>query len=112
MTFVISALFVTDCVSCLLLQLRLWTNMQTVTQQIVPLRTHVIRYMCGLSDKDLRLAASKNMTDLMWTAVKDPVDGHISFDKEGLDLAFKYFTCSTLTIRLAGITQINVSTML
>ena len=62
MTFVISALFVTDCVSCLLLQLRLWTNMQTVTQQIVPLRTHVIRYMCGLSDKDLRLAASKNMT--------------------------------------------------
>ena len=49
------------------------------------------------------------MTDLMWTAVKDPVDGHYSFDKEGLDLAFKYFTCSTLTIRLAGITQINVS---
>ena len=65
--------------------------------------------MCSLSDKDLRLAASKNMTDLMWTAVKDPVDGHYSFDKEGLDLAFKYFTCSTLTIRLAGITQINVS---
>ncbi len=29
--------------------------------------------------------------------------------REGLNLAFKYFTWSTLTIRLTGITQINVS---
>lgn len=50
------------------------------------------------------------MMDLMWAAVKEPIETHISFDKEGLNLAFKYFTCSTLTIRLAGITQINVST--
>ena len=49
------------------------------------------------------------MTDLMWAAVKEPIETQVSFDKEGLDLAFKYFTCSTLTIRLAGITQINVS---
>lgn len=31
----------------------------------------------------------------------------MSFDSDGLDLAFKYFTSSTLTMRLAGITQIN-----
>ena len=37
------------------------------------------------------------------------MEGHYQFDKEGLELAFKYFTCTTLTIRLAGITQINVS---
>jgi ubiquitin carboxyl-terminal hydrolase 34 len=48
------------------------------------------------------------MTDLMWAAVKEPLETHFTFDKEGLDLAFKYFTCSTLTIRLAGIAQINV----
>lgn len=84
-------------------------NTQSVIQCIVPLRSHVIRYMCRLSDKDLRLAATRNMTDIMWAAVKEPIDGHYSFDKEGLDLAFKYFMCSTLTIRLAGITQINVS---
>lgn len=64
--------------------------------------------MCKLSDQDLRLAGNRNMTDLMWAAVKEPLETHFTFDKEGLDLAFKYFTCSTLTIRLAGIAQINV----
>lgn len=67
------------------------------------------RYMCKLSDKDLRMAGNRNMTDLMWAAVKEPLETHFTFDKEGLELAFKYFTCSTLTIRLAGISQINVS---
>lgn len=45
--------------------------------------------------------------DFMWTAVKDPMDTPLTFDREGLDLAFKYFTSSTLTMRLAGIAQIN-----
>ena len=77
-------------------------NISTVMQCIVPLRTAVILYMCQLSDKDLRMAGTRNMT-----AVKEPLDTHFTYDKEGLDLAFKYFTCSTLTIRLAGIAQIN-----
>ena len=64
--------------------------------------------MCNLSDKDLRMAGSRSMTDLMWAAVKEPLDTHFTFDREGLELAFKYFTCSTLTIRLAGIAQLNV----
>ncbi len=50
------------------------------------------------------------MMDLMWAAVKEPIETHVTFDREGLDLAFKYFTCSTLTIRLTGISQINVRT--
>lgn len=45
--------------------------------------------------------------DYMWSAVKDPMDTPVTFDKDGLDLAFKYFTSSTLTMRLAGIAQIN-----
>lgn len=48
------------------------------------------------------------MFEFMWTAVKDPLDAHATFDKEGLDLAFKYFNSTTLTMRLAGISQINV----
>ncbi|KAL5008333.1 hypothetical protein ScPMuIL_013914 [Solemya velum] len=91
----------------LIANLRLWMNIPAVMQCIVPLRTAVIRYMCKLSDKDLRMAGNRNMTDLMWAAVKEPLETHFTFDKEGLDLAFKYFTCSTLTIRLAGISQIN-----
>lgn len=66
------------------------------------------RYMCKLSDKDLRIAGTRSMSEFMWTAVKDPLDSHLSFDKEGLDLAFKYFTSTTLTMRLAGIVHINV----
>ena len=69
---------------------------------------NLFRYMCRLSDQDLRMAGTRNMMDLMWAAVKEPIETHISFDREGLNLAFKYFTCSTLTIRLTGITQINV----
>lgn len=46
--------------------------------------------------------------DFMWTAVKDPIDSVLpSFDRDGLDLAFKYFTSTTLTMRLAGVAQIN-----
>lgn len=43
----------------------------------------------------------------MWGAVKDPLDTPLTFDSDGLDLAFKYFNSTTLTMRLAGITQIN-----
>lgn len=40
--------------------------------------------------------------------MKDPTESGVQFDREGLDLAFKYFTSSTLTMRLAGIAHINV----
>jgi ubiquitin carboxyl-terminal hydrolase 34 len=43
----------------------------------------------------------------MWAAIKDPLESQITFDTEGLALAFKYFTSSTLTMRLAGMSQIN-----
>lgn len=43
----------------------------------------------------------------MWSAIKDPLDMPLGLDSDGLDLAFKYFTSSTLTMRLAGIAQIN-----
>jgi ubiquitin carboxyl-terminal hydrolase 34 len=39
--------------------------------------------------------------------VKEPFDSPPTFDKDGLELAFKYSTSSTLTMRLAGIAQIN-----
>ncbi|XP_076312719.1 ubiquitinyl hydrolase 1 puf isoform X2 [Tachypleus tridentatus] len=87
--------------------LKLWMNIGSIVKLLVPLRTCVIRYLCKVSDKDLRVAGNRNMFEFMWTAVKDPLDAPASFDKEGLDLAFKYFTSSTLTMRLAGIAQIN-----
>jgi ubiquitin carboxyl-terminal hydrolase 34 len=67
--------------------------------------------MCKLSDADLRQAASRNMLELVWAAIKDPgMEANLEFDEGSLTLAFKYFTCTTLTIRLQGIAQINVGT--
>lgn len=43
----------------------------------------------------------------MWGAAKEPLDAPLAFDKDGLELAFKYFNSSTLTMRLAGVAQIN-----
>lgn len=67
------------------------------------------RYLCKLSDQELRQSAARNMADLMWSTVKEPLDSTLCFDKESLDLAFKYFMSPTLTMRLAGLSQITVS---
>lgn len=70
------------------------------------------RYLCKLSDQELRQSAARNMADLMWSTVKEPLDSTLCFDKESLDLAFKYFMSPTLTMRLAGLSQITVSPVL
>ena len=72
-------------------------------------RRLVCRYLCKLSDQELRQSAARNMADLMWSTVKEPLDSALCFDKESLDLAFKYFMSPTLTMRLAGLSQITVS---
>ncbi|XP_046627893.1 ubiquitin carboxyl-terminal hydrolase 34 [Neodiprion virginianus] len=88
--------------------LKLWLNYGSVIQLFVPLRRRVMRYMCRLGDKELRTPAVRTMADFMWSAVKDPIDAVLpTFDRDGLDLAFKYFTSTTLTMRLAGVAQIN-----
>ena len=64
-------------------------------------------------DKKAKLAHSFLIwyvsADFLWSSVKENVDGSppIAFDRDGLELAFKYFCSTTLTMRLAGITQIN-----
>lgn len=68
------------------------------------------RYLCKLSDQELRQSAARNMADLMWSTVKEPLDTALCFDKESLNLAFKYFMSPTLTMRLAGLSQITVRT--
>ncbi|RWS22536.1 ubiquitin carboxyl-terminal hydrolase 34-like protein, partial [Leptotrombidium deliense] len=60
-----------------------------------------------IPDKDLRIPSNRNMFEFMWSVIKDPLDPRCVIDKEGLALALKYFTSSTLTMRLAGIAQIN-----
>ncbi|KAK7104124.1 hypothetical protein V1264_018890 [Littorina saxatilis] len=91
----------------LIANLRMWMNQPTVLQHIIPLRSSIIEYICSLSDSDLRLAGNRHMTDLMWAAVKLPPDASYTFDSLGLKMAYKWFTCSTLTSRLTGIAQIN-----
>ncbi|XP_041108949.1 ubiquitin carboxyl-terminal hydrolase 34 isoform X4 [Polyodon spathula] len=87
--------------------IRIWLHIPAVMQHIIPFRTYVIRYLCKLSDQELRQSAARNMADLMWSTVKEPLDTALCFDKESLDLAFKYFMSPTLTMRLAGLSQIT-----
>nr|XP_049704813.1 ubiquitin carboxyl-terminal hydrolase puf isoform X8 [Helicoverpa armigera] len=87
--------------------LKLWLNFRAVSQLFMPLRSKILKYMCTLEDKDLRVPAVKSMADFMWGAAKEPLDVPLTFDGDGLALAFKYFNSSTLTMRLAGVAQIN-----
>lgn len=87
--------------------LKLWLNYRSIVTLFVPIRSKILQYMCKLADQDLRSPATKSMADFMWTAIKDPLDTQITFDTDGLALAFKYFTSTTLTMRLAGMAQIN-----
>ncbi|XP_075983253.1 ubiquitinyl hydrolase 1 puf [Anticarsia gemmatalis] len=87
--------------------LKLWLNFRAVAQLFMPLRSKILKYMCSLEDKDLRVPAVKSMADFMWGAAKEPLDAPLAFDGDGLQLAFKYFNSSTLTMRLAGVAQIN-----
>ena len=95
-------------------------NFTTASRYVAQIRRHIVQYMCRFTEKDLRIAATRNMTELVWQTLKEPRNG-ISLasvaevcilDRDGLELAFKYFTCSMLTLRLAGIAQINVSVFL
>lgn len=87
--------------------LKLWLNYRSIVTLFMPIRSKILQYMCKLADQDLRSPATKSMADFMWTAIKDPLDTQITFDTDGLALAFKYFTSTTLTMRLAGMAQIN-----
>ncbi|CAB3248888.1 unnamed protein product [Arctia plantaginis] len=87
--------------------LKLWLNFRAVAQLFMPLRSKILKFMCSLDDKDLRVPAVKSMADFMWGAAKEPLEAPLAFDADGLALAFKYFNSSTLTMRLAGVAQIN-----
>ena len=90
----------------ILCNIKLWLNYRAVLQLFGPVRSNALHYMCKLSDHELRSQLSRNMADFLWCSVKDNMESPIIFDKDGLELAFKYFCSTTLTMRLAGIVQI------
>ncbi|GFO01272.1 ubiquitin carboxyl-terminal hydrolase 34 [Plakobranchus ocellatus] len=51
---------------------------------ILPLRSPIIRYMCTLSEADMRAAAAHNTMEHMWQAIKEPMDSQMTFDQESL----------------------------
>ncbi|XP_012941309.1 ubiquitin carboxyl-terminal hydrolase 34 [Aplysia californica] len=87
--------------------LRMWVNTPTILTCVVPLRSPIIRYMCTLSEADMRAAAAHNTMELMWQAIKEPMDSQMTFDREVMALVYKCFTSTTLTIRLGSICQIS-----
>ena len=61
-----------------------------------------------MSDDDLRQAGSKGVTEVVMSLIKESNPVKALFDREYLKLSFKYFSCSTLKIRMAGLQQLNV----
>ncbi|XP_023333698.1 ubiquitin carboxyl-terminal hydrolase puf [Eurytemora carolleeae] len=76
----------------ILCNLKLWLNPRALSQLFSP-------YLCKLSDLELRQQHSRAMADFLWSCNKDNIDSPPVLDKEGLELAFKYFSSPTLTIR-------------
>ncbi len=109
-----------------LVNIRLWLSPLVIEQQLIAMRPQAIQYMCQLSDADLRLAGTRNTTELMYESFKELSSFYLydlvgstgeqqgrtaagfRVDLDGLSLALKYFMCSTLTIRLCGIVQMNL----
>ena len=92
-----------------LCNLKLWLNTRAISQLFGPVRGAALQYMCGLSDQQLRNQPTRAMADFLWSSVKDNFDSPLSLDKDGLELAFKYFSSTTLTMRLTGINQVNTN---
>ncbi|CAF4267695.1 unnamed protein product, partial [Rotaria sp. Silwood2] len=119
----------------ILTNLRHHLNIDIIKNFLLPIRPHAIRYMCLLSDNELRLCGQKNTNDLLYASLKDlfltttfrqrstsstsvlsPYNTkhhhtiqfqRYHFDRLMLTLALKYLTCSTLTIRLTGLSHIT-----
>lgn len=70
-------------------------------------RSAALQYMSGLGDQELRHQPTRAMADFLWSSVKDNFESPLSLDKDGLELAFKYFSSTTLTMRLTGISQVR-----
>ena len=92
-----------------LCNLKLWLNTRAISQLFGPVRVAALQYMCGLSDQQLRNTPTTAMADFLWSSVKDNFDSPLTLDKDGLELAFKYFSSTTLTMRLTGINQVNTN---
>lgn len=50
-----------QCLLFLVCNLKLWMNYKSMVSMLVPLRSCVLRYMCKLSDQDLRTPTIKSM---------------------------------------------------
>ena len=97
------------CLVSVLCNLKPWLNPRTASPLFWTVRGAALQYMCGLSDQDLRDQPNRAMAEFLWGSVKDNSESPLSLDKDGLELAFKYFSSTTLTMRLTGINQVSVS---
>ncbi|CAF4170771.1 unnamed protein product [Rotaria sp. Silwood2] len=104
----------------ILTNLRHHLNIDIIKNFLLPIRSHAIRYMCLLSDNELRLYLYLTTTfrqrSTSSTGVISPYNTkhhhtiqfqRYHFDHLMLTLALKYLTCSTLTIRLTGLSHIT-----
>lgn len=87
--------------------LKYYFTFGAINNELVTLRTQVINYLCKIQDSDLRNINNRTMFEYIWSAVKEINQNNYVIDEDGLRISYKYFTSTTLTMRLSGLAQIN-----
>lgn len=103
----VSILFIHSMISVIQI-IRNYFNISAINHKLVQIRSHVINYLCNMQDSDLRVMNNRTMFEYIWSVVKEySTFSSLSIDRDGLQISLKYFSSSTLTMRLSGIAQIN-----
>lgn len=103
----VSILFIHSMISVIQI-VRNYFNISAINHKLVQIRSHVINYLCNMQDSDLRIMNNRTMFEYIWSVVKEySTFSSVSIDRDGLRISLKYFSSSTLTMRLSGIAQIN-----
>lgn len=87
--------------------LKYYFNPAYINSELVSMRLNVINYLSKIDDNDLRITNNRTMFEYIWSMVKEYSYNTFAIDRDGLKIVIKYFTSSTLTMRLSGLAQIN-----
>lgn len=87
--------------------LKYYFTFASINNELVTLRAQVINYLCKIQDSDLRNINNRTMFEYIWSVIKEINLNSYVIDEDGLRISFKYFTSTTLTMRLSGLAQIN-----
>ncbi|XP_065067715.1 ubiquitin carboxyl-terminal hydrolase 34-like isoform X1 [Rhopilema esculentum] len=96
-----------SCLISIIAQLRVWFSRDAIRKFIKSIAAPVLRYLCSLSEEEIRMPNTRAMADLMLSTIKVDSENESRLERNSLELSFTYFMSSTLTVRMEGLNQIT-----